>query len=260
MKQLPMHKSLEPYAKDILIIEMEDDVNRQLPLYADGFPGIVYTISNNKFFQYPRNKQMSNLYLYGQTVEPMTLEIEGPFRLICIRLFPFAMRMLLDIEPKELKDDCYDLRQVECVDTQGVLDSLENANECQEIITILGSFFEQLARNASLNIEQSVSIATNMILKSKGGMSIKEIRRKLNVAERTFERHFLNTIGVTPKQFARIIQFDTAIRQMSDSDYTHLTDIGYESGYADQSHFIRSFKRYTGMTPKEYLSSMNAKE
>ncbi len=37
---------------------------------------------------------------------------------------------------------------------------------------------------------------------------------------------------------------------MTDADYASLTDIGFDSGFSDQSHFIRSFKKYTGKTPK----------
>ena len=34
-----------------------------------------------------------------------------------------------------------------------------------------------------------------------------------------------------------------------------LTKIGYESNFSDQSHFIRSFKNYTNMTPGDYKNS-----
>lgn len=32
-----------------------------------------------------------------------------------------------------------------------------------------------------------------------------------------------------------------------------LTDIAYESDYYDQAHFIKDFKEFTGLTPKEFL-------
>ena len=31
-----------------------------------------------------------------------------------------------------------------------------------------------------------------------------------------------------------------------------LTGIAYESGYFDQAHFIKEFKKYTGITPHQY--------
>jgi hypothetical protein len=118
MKQLPMHKSIEPFGKDIYVLEMDEtDTEKKLPFYADGFAGIVYSKSANPFYQQPKGKKLSDFYLCGQTIEPITLDVIGAFKLICIRLYPFAVRMLLGVDPKVLKDDCYDLRLMENVDT-----------------------------------------------------------------------------------------------------------------------------------------------
>jgi AraC-like DNA-binding protein len=36
-------------------------------------------------------------------------------------------------------------------------------------------------------------------------------------------------------------------------EYTKLSDIAFDMGFADQSHFIRSFKRFTGESPGRFL-------
>ena len=258
MKQLPMHKSIKPFGKDIFVLEMDEtDTEKKLPFYADGFPGIIYSKSANPFYQQPKGKKLSDFYLYGQTVEPITLDVNGAFKLICIRLYPFAVRILLDVDPKVLKDDCYDLRLVENVDTQHTLEKLEQLEDWDDIIEALADYFNELLKNASVNPDYRIKLAINLILKTNGTISIKELRDKLFVSERTLERNFLKEIGVTAKQFAKIIQFSSALQQMTDTDYVNLTDIGYDSGFSDQSHFIRSFKRYTGKTPKEYLQQIS---
>jgi len=62
---------------------------------------------------------------------------------------------------------------------------------------------------------------------------------------------------VTPKQFARIIQFSFSLEQIKDSDYTGFTNVAYDNGFTDQSHLIRTFKKYTGSTPKEMLKELS---
>lgn len=32
-----------------------------------------------------------------------------------------------------------------------------------------------------------------------------------------------------------------------------LTDIAYESNYFDQAHFIKDFKEFTGLSPKQFI-------
>lgn len=257
MKQLPMHKSIEPFGKDIFVLEMDEpDTDKKLPFYADGFPGIVYSKSTNPFYQQPRGKKLSDFYLFGQTVEPMALDVKGAFKLICIQLYPFAVRILLGVDPKILKDDCYDLRLIENVDTQQTLEKLAQLDDWHDIIEVLADYFNELLKNASINPDYRIKLAINLILKSNGTMSIKELRDKLYVTERTLERHFLKEIGVTAKQFSRIIQFRSAMEQMTETDYVNLTEISHDNQFADQSHFIRTFKRYTGKTPKEFLKKI----
>ncbi len=253
-----MHKNIEPFGKDIFIMEMDETgTEKKLPFYADGFAGIVYSKSASPFYQQPKGKRLSDFYLCGQTVEPITLDVNGAFKLICIRLYPFAVRILLGISPKVLKDDCYNLRLIENVDTQYTLEKLDQLEDWDDIIEVLADYFNELLKNASVNPDYRIKLATNLILKANGAISIKALREKLGVAERTFERHFLKEIGVTAKQFAKIIQFSSTMQQMSETDYVNLTEIGYDSGFSDQSHFIRSFKRYAGKTPKEFLQQIS---
>jgi AraC-like DNA-binding protein len=38
-----------------------------------------------------------------------------------------------------------------------------------------------------------------------------------------------------------------------------LCDISYTLGYYDQAHFIHDFKRFAGITPKQYLTSASTR-
>ncbi len=258
MKQLPIPKSLEPFAKDIFLLE-SDEINTEhkFPFYADGFPGIIYSNSTNPFYLEPRNKKLSDFYLYGQTIKPISLDTKGSFHLVGIRLYPFAVRILLGIDPKALNDDCFDLMLVENVDTQGTLEKLRHTESRGDIVEILADYFNELLQNASINPDYRIKLAINLIIKTNGAIRIKEVIDKLCVAERTLERHFLEEIGVTPKQFAKIIQFSSSMNQITETNYYNLTEIGYDNGFADQSHFIRSFKGYTGKTPKEFQQQVS---
>ena len=119
MQTLPKSEKLNPYVKEILFLENQDvHANIQLPFYADGYPGIIFSESIHPFHLLPPNKKLSAFYLYGQTIEPITLQVKGAYQLITLRLYPFAVRLLLGVDPKVLNDDCYDLLQLEDVDTE----------------------------------------------------------------------------------------------------------------------------------------------
>lgn len=253
MQQLPVPESVEPFVKDIYLIE-SDEINKahSFPFYADGFPGIIYSKSTHPFYLQPRNKKLSDFYLYGQTIEPISLDTKGSFHLVGMRLYPFTVRILLGIDPKALNDDCFNLLLVDGIDTQLTLGKLQQTDNKSDIVDILAGYFHELLGNASINLNYKIQIAINLILNSNGLITIRELRDKLHVSERTLERYFLKEIGVTAKQFAKIIQFSSSLKQLTETDYYSLTEVGYDNGYADQSHFIRAFKRYTGKTPREF--------
>ncbi|MCK5493638.1 MAG: AraC family transcriptional regulator, partial [Candidatus Omnitrophica bacterium] len=117
------------------------------------------------------------------------------------------------------------------------------------------TYLNELVKLASVNTDNSIKLALNLIISTKGNTTMREVRGQLYITERTFERRFSKEIGVTPKQFASIIQFSSSIHELTENDFCMLTDIGLDSGYADQSHFIRTFKKYTGKTPSNFLKS-----
>lgn len=257
IQRLPKPDYLDSFVKEIFLLESSDqDIEHSFPFYADGFAGIAYSRSEHPFYQRPKNKKLSNFYLFGQPINPISLEVKGSFKLLVLRLYPFAVRILLDIDPKELNDDCYDLKRVENVNTSYTIEKLDQAEDYHILIRIIGKYIDELLKHASTNPNYILKLATNLILKSKGTISIQEVCERLSVLERTLQRYFSQEIGVTPKQFAKIIQFSESMDQIIDSDYSNLSDIGYETGYADQSHFIRTFKRYTGKTPKEFQKQL----
>jgi AraC-like DNA-binding protein len=88
------------------------------------------------------------------------------------------------------------------------------------------------------------------IQNSRGQISTGNIHREFSISERQFERIFRFNVGISPKRFVEIARLNYAISIISKN--SNLTETAYEAGYYDQSHFIRSFKFYTGMTPGEF--------
>jgi len=255
MTILEKDNRVSPFIKEIVLLENDSCSQHKLPFYADGYPGIMYSETNNGVRLLPVNKILPNFFLYGQTIEPIELQIEGKYKLIVFQLYPFATRLLLGIDPKDINDECYDLSQVEGVETEKIVSSVKAENTYKQV-QLISNYILELVKNSSINPDNSIKLAVSTIINTKGIIQIKELRDQLFITERTFERRFTKDIGVTPKQFAKIVQFNFSLNQIQESDYTKLTNVAYENGFADQSHFIRTFKKYTGATPKEILSKI----
>jgi len=252
VKEIEIDIKLKPFVKAIFVLENKGDEHR-LPFYADGYPGLMFSDCVEPVILLPSNKELSKLFLYGQTIEPIELLIKGNYKIIVFQLYPFATRLLLGIDPKEINDECFDLNDLSFANTEETLKGLVISSTKQQIET-LSKYILHLVKHSTSNQNNLIKLAVTTIINTKGNIQIKSLRNQLFVTERTFERKFTKEIGVTPKQFAKIVQFNFSIKQLQEDDYYSLTDVAYNNNFTDQSHFIRTFRKYSGQTPKEFLA------
>ena len=248
-------KSTSLFVKNIWVFESTGNQElTNLPFFADGYPGLMFHQSGGGLTVKPHNKVMPEIFIYGQTIKPIELEISGSYTIIIFQLYPFVLKTFFHLIPKSINDDCYYLQDEKGLNIADLAGKLLSSTTIEMKIEILSGlllfYFEKKKQDLDLKIRQAI----DFIMHNKGQDSIQSIAGKLNLAIRTFERRFLNETGLAPKQFAKIIQFQASLKQLTVKDYNRLTDIVYENGFSDQSHFIRVFKAFTGKTPKAFNS------
>lgn len=83
-------------------------------------------------------------------------------------------------------------------------------------------------------------------------LSLKEISKDLDInpsyLSREFSKHFNN---LSFGEYIRKQRIEKAIELMASPAYS-LTHIAYLTGFSDQSHFTRIFKKHTGESPSEF--------
>jgi len=253
-----IQNELAPFVNCIMIGESSAfDSHTNIPLYADGYPGIMFQQSENGFYLLPKEKKLSELFLYGQTLNPISLDVKGRHQFVVLQLYPFVSKYLLGVDPKELNDECYDLLQIDYIDIESYRNKLSKSDSIELQVKIILDLMQELIRSHKVPENDRIQKAIHIILKHKGQIKVKEILDQVYMAERTFERNFIALVGLSPKQFAKIVQFQSSINKLSKSKFNSLLDVGLGSGFSDQSHFIREFKKYTSQTPSFYLKQQS---
>ncbi len=84
-------------------------------------------------------------------------------------------------------------------------------------------------------------------MRSGGTSRIGEIAREVGWSHKHLITKFKQQVGVAPRLAARLLRLSRVWRLVeSGHDWAR---IAAESGYADQSHLVREFRKFTGTTP-----------
>lgn len=80
---------------------------------------------------------------------------------------------------------------------------------------------------------------------------VDHVAQQLGVSPRHLRRVFTENIGVGPKEFARMVRLQRAVREASTSkDWGR---IAANAGYYDQAHLIGDFRELVGLTPGAFV-------
>ena len=129
-----------------------------------------------------------------------------------------------------------------------------NANSSSERITFIETFLlERLVEKNT--IDNIVKSTVETIIEANGQFSVNELSEQNNINRRQLTRKFSSTIGLSPKQLSKTIRIQNTLKTLLTKDIKSLTDLAYENEYFDQAHFIKDFKEFTGLTPKEFYGN-----
>jgi AraC-like DNA-binding protein len=83
-------------------------------------------------------------------------------------------------------------------------------------------------------------------------ISVRDVAAQVELSPWHFVRAFRRRFGMPPHQFQLWMRIDAARRLLAAG--VPSSEVAHRTGFADQSHFVRSFKRMLRTTPGKYRS------
>jgi len=254
-RQIPPPDYLKPYVRYFWVLENDSpdqEASRSFAPIPDGCPGIIFHRSEKGAFLDESGYPLPELYLYGQTTTRTKISTIGSFKTIGVYFFPHAIRTVFGVSAYEVTNSCVSLELLCNRKFAELAERLYHAGSIAQQIEIMSVYFFELISRQKQSIDRITAYAIGQLMGSQGSLTLRDLQKDIGASERSIERKFNEFVGITPKLFSRVCRFQASLDHLRNQRFDRLTDIAFESGYADQSHFIRSFKEFTGFSPEVY--------
>jgi AraC-like DNA-binding protein len=202
-----------------------------------------------------RNGQWSSSatsILIGLYSEPYEVRFLNDVQVFGIRFKPEAWLPVLGIPASELCNGHEDLSMVMGVAHEDLVEHVREAADIAGMIDHADTWILRRTMDKPYRRDH-VHQAAELIRRAPTTLKIEELAGLVNIGQRQLERSFKQRIGVTPKQYQRMQRLNRVNRLLLHGLRMDLTEIAYACGFADQSHFIREFRLFTGERPNRFL-------
>ncbi len=143
-----------------------------------------------------------------------------------------------------LKLNNHFLKNIQLVDTMETL--------CYKLQEIVESFTESLFNY--IPSQNSELIKKAMIYISKHfnePLTLEDVAMHVHLHPSYFSTMFKQSTGSSFKEYLNMVRIEESKRLLSNTDFS-IIDIAVAIGFEDQSYFSKVFKKYTGLTPKQF--------
>ncbi len=198
--------------------------------------GEKYETHNGALTMYPEKT-----YLVGTMTTFKESIMHASNKLVGVRFKPSAFSSFYSFASlNEIKDTTIEFEQTLSPDIHKIQ---------KHSISYLNEFFLKGLTKRTHNLFKTV----RDIEIANGLISMHILAKQNSMTIRQLERNFKKHIGISPKEFANIVRFKTALSKIKHNrNQQSLLDIAYECGYYDHAHLSNEIKRYAGIVPSKF--------
>lgn len=236
-------KELRPYVRYYWVLESDEPFS--ILTFPIGCPQMIFHRRTPLFIPELSSRQ-NKFTLSGQVNFPAHIATDGDTDMIVAVFYPHTIGMFIDTPPSAFYNQEISGYDVGNKQLNLLADRIFDCTDSETAISLIEAWLTTRII-PSLNIER-IGTSLSALLRSPS-TSVENLAGIACLGKKQFGRLFREYVGMKPKEYGCIARFQRALRmmQLGSRDYA---DIAYANGYSDQSHFIRDFRQFSGMTPK----------
>jgi AraC-like DNA-binding protein len=199
-----------------------------------------------------RRIAFDDIWLCGMHQTPIETEVPNGSILLGVAFHGHGVRPWLHMDAEHCADRVSPLSDLL---GDGALKLRERLLECRLASQRFAMVEEWLLQRLRPGFETSglARWALGEIETSRGRISIDALARQAGVSRRHLGLTLRRDVGLGSKSLARVHRFKSALQWLSGCERIPWSELAAHCGYYDQSHLIRDFQAFSGMSPGELV-------
>jgi len=206
------------------------------------------------------------LYKFNKSVDPEcvysglltsnkgTITFRDHVKLLTIHFKPTGFYAVFGISPAEITNCLANSSDLFGNQILLLHEQLQTAKTTLEILNLTENFLmDRLWSRSIKKYKLSLFKVSEFLVNQTDFCSIEKLAYESNMSLKTFERKFIEEIGLAPKLYERVRRFDKALDIKMNHPSLSWTNICYLSGYYDQNHLIKDFIKFAGEPPLAFF-------
>ncbi|MDQ8005044.1 MAG: helix-turn-helix domain-containing protein [Pedobacter sp.] len=205
---------------------------------ADGCIDIFFELENP-----------SENFVMGFCKKYTEFELASEFNYIGIRFLPTMFPQLFGVDASIISNKAEELNLV-LPKVASFIQSYFNTNvDINSAVKLIDEFLLEQVSIMDFQNDARLYNAISLIMKNFGVLNIDEI--DIGLSQRQLRRLFDFYIGDSMKTFSKVVRFQNILRAKPSTQSLKNNKLFFNAGYFDQSHFIKDFKHFYGVTPSK---------
>lgn len=230
-----------------------------LKIVSDAYPELLFHTGHapRRSFFGAEGSFQSEECLTGIFLRHVKMELRGAVRMFFVKLQPWAIAPVIGLKGGDALDRQAHFSDLPSCRMPPIREMMEEGRKMEEMVGEMENWIRR--RMGEWRVDAALEGAVERLQGSQGRQSVVELAGMFMVGRRRLEQLFKEGIGVSPKNFARIVRMRHVCQEMLLRTPQRLTQLAFDCGFFDQSHFIREFKRFTDQTPRQYMAALKGK-
>lgn len=239
---------------------VENTAFKEFKVFSDSAAGVALNFAGT--LTYRRDGEEASIVrggiIHGASAKLLRVGFGGPIQAVGIQFYPETGYQFFNLSMNQLAGRLLLADEDKISGINSLFAELEPLwlaeGGLANIVAAIENFLLQLCSSDPAGQINSKVVLAEMVALIAGDESVDvtALSLRFGLSVRDIQRLFKRYIGVTPKAYIRLIRMRSVKNIIASNDFITFTHLAMDSGYFDQSHFVRDFKLLMENTPTEY--------